>query len=70
MQRFLSRKFIMALAAQLTGLAVLIWPQQEGPIAQGIQSAVALVVVVLSALGYLSAEASVDRANVQQSDNP
>ncbi len=62
MKRFASRKFIMALAAQVTGLLVLIWPAQEAGIAAAVEAVAALAVVILSSLGYVAAEASVDRA--------
>lgn len=65
MQRYLSRKFLLALAAQLAGLAVLIWPEHEQSILAGAEAIVALAVVLLSTLGYLTAEAAVDRKRAQ-----
>jgi len=62
MKRYLSRKFIVALAAQMTGLAVLIWPSRADALASGIEAAAGLAIVLLSSLGYLAAEAAVDRA--------
>jgi hypothetical protein len=61
--RWASRKFLTTLAAQVGGMLVLIWPQKSGEIAAVVQSVTALAVVLLSALGYVSAEASVDRAD-------
>lgn len=70
MKRFLSRKFIVALAAQLSGLAVLIWPQHSEGIAAMAESLSGLLIVVLSSLGYIAAEASIDRkaASAPQDD--
>ena len=61
MKRFTSRKFILAMAGQLTGLAVLIWPQHSEGIAALAESITGLTIIVLTALGYIAAEASVDR---------
>lgn len=61
--RWTSRKFLMTLATQVAAVAVLIWPQRGQAITEGAQGVVALVVMLLSALGYVHAEASVDRAN-------
>ena len=63
--RWKSRKFLLALSAQVTGILVLLWPGQESAIAQSSESVTALVVVVLSTLGYLHAEGTIDR---QQKD--
>jgi len=71
MQRFLSRKFIAAFSAQLAGLSVLIWPEQEAAINAGFESLTGLIVTLLAALGYITAEAAVDRARAgQRSDGP
>jgi len=67
MVRFTSRKFLVALGAQLAGLLTLIWPNHAEPIMATVQAVVAMVVVLLSALGYVSAEASIDRASAGQS---
>ncbi|MCC7408785.1 MAG: hypothetical protein IT442_11985 [Phycisphaeraceae bacterium] len=64
--RWLSRKFLLSLSAQVTSVLVLIWPQQESVIAQASTSVTALVVLLLSGLGYVRAEASVDRARAGQ----
>jgi len=68
MKRFASRKFLMALAAQCIALAALIWPEHEDQIAAIVQSVAALAVAVLSAVGYIRAEASIDRAGVATRD--
>lgn len=69
MVRFTSRKFLVAMGAQVAGLLALIWPGQAEPIAATVQAVVAMVVVLLSALGYVSAEASIDRSRAEQSGN-
>lgn len=60
-----SRKFLTTIAVQIAGLLVLFWPEHGDVIADTVQSCVALVVLVLSALGYVSAEASIDRGRVE-----
>ena len=60
--RWTSRKFLTTLTAQVAALAVLFWPQQHDVIVQAAESVGALVVLVLASLGYVTAEASVDRA--------
>ncbi len=60
-KRWMSRKFITSLAAQVAAVVVLLWPQHQPAIVQASESIAALLVLVLSALGYVHAEASVDR---------
>ena len=62
MKRFASRKFIMALAAQVGALVVLIWPEHEATVMATVEALAALAVSLGSALGYVAAESSVDRA--------
>ena len=61
-KRWMSRKFLVSLAAQVTAIAVLLWPEHESAIVEAGRSITALVVLGLASLGYLAAEASVDRA--------
>lgn len=61
-RRWTSRKFLTALGAQIAALLVLLWPGQEEAITEAVRSGVSLLVLGLSALGYISGEASVDRA--------
>lgn len=63
MQRFTSRKFLTTLATQVAALAVLFWPDHQDAIANAAQGIVALVVLVAASLGYVTAEASIDRQN-------
>lgn len=65
--RWMSRKFLLALAAQVTAMLVLAWPQHAGPIAEAAEAVTALAVIALSALGYLAAEGGVDRARARAS---
>ncbi len=60
--RWTSRKFLLSLAAQATAVAVLLFPQHESAIVETGRSVTALLVLLLTTLGYLGAEASVDRA--------
>jgi hypothetical protein len=59
--RWTSRKFLLSLATQVTALLVILWPQHESAILQASQSITALVVMVLTTLGYVHAEAGLDR---------
>lgn len=59
--RWTSRKFLITLATQVTAIAVLAWPGHESVIVEASESITALVVLALSTLGYVHAEASVDR---------
>lgn len=68
--RWTSRKFLLSLATQLTAIAVLLWPEHQSAIAQASESVAALLVLLLSSLGYVSAEASLDRQSQTQSKPP
>ena len=59
--RWTSRKFLLSVSAQLTSIAVLLWPAHESAIVQASTSITALVVLLLSSLGYVTAEAAIDR---------
>lgn len=61
MKRWTSRKFLMAVAAQIAALAVLLWPDRADAVAGAIESVAALLVAVLSALGYITVEGSIDK---------
>ncbi|MEM9417490.1 MAG: hypothetical protein AAGA25_00365 [Planctomycetota bacterium] len=56
-----SRKFLLSLSVQVTAIAVLLWPEHESAIVEVSRSATALLVMLLSSLGYVSAEAAIDR---------
>ena len=68
--RWTSRKFLLSLATQLTAIAVLLWPEHQSAIVEASQSVTALLVLLLSSLGYVSAEASLDRQPQQQPKPP
>jgi len=68
-KQWTSRKFLVSLAAQVTAIAVLLWPEHESAIVEASRSVTALAVLALSALGYLAAEGSVDRARAEGSGN-
>lgn len=70
MSRFASRKFITTLAAQIAALMVLMWPQHESSIVATVDAAAALIVALGAALGYVTSEASIDRARVERADQP
>ena len=64
--RWMSRKFLVSLAAQLTAMAVLLWPGHESQIVEASQSVTALAVLLLSSLGYVAAESSIDRRRAEE----
>ena len=59
--RWTSRKFLMTLSVQVAAIAVLFWPEHEAAIVEASRAVTALIVLLLSTLGYVTAEASVDR---------
>lgn len=59
--RWTSRKFLLSLSVQVSAIAVLFWPEHESAIVESGRSITALIVMLLSGLGYVSAEASIDR---------
>ena len=63
--RWTSRKFIMAVSAQLTALIVLLWPGQESAIVEASTSITSLLVVLATSLGYVISEAKIDAQNAQ-----
>ena len=63
--RWTSRKFLLAVSAQVTAMLVLLWPQHAAPIVEAAQAVTALAVIALTALGYLAAEGGVDRARAR-----
>jgi uncharacterized membrane protein len=69
-KRWLSRKFIVSLAAQGAAIAALIWPGHEDAIYSAAQSIVALVVLALSALGYVRIEGGLDRQALEKQLSP
>lgn len=67
-RRWTSRKFLLSLSVQLTAIAVLLWPEHESAIVEVSRSATALVVMLLSGLGYVTAEAAIDRRDRPATD--
>ena len=61
--RWTSRKFILAVSAQLTSMVVLFWPGHESAIVEASTSITSLVVILATSLGYVTAEASIDAQN-------
>jgi hypothetical protein len=58
--RWTSRKFLLTVAAQATAVAVLLWPGHESAIVQASQSVMSLLLLMLTAAGYVRAEAALD----------
>jgi hypothetical protein len=61
MQRFLSRKFIVALSALIVALLVILRPQKADEIDHKASEITALVVAVLTAGGYIGVEGAIDK---------
>jgi len=62
LQRISSRKFLLALAAQLAAVIAVFWPAQGNQVADAAQRIAGLVVLLLAGLGYGVIEADVDKA--------
>jgi len=60
-RRWTSRKFLLSLGAQLTAVAVLLWPEHESAIVEASRVVTALTVLGLTAGGDVVVEASIDR---------
>ena len=58
--RWASRKFWLAVSAQVTGVFVLLWPEHESVIVEASRAVTSLVVIVLASVGYVQAEARID----------
>jgi len=63
--RWTSRKFLMSLAAQLTAITVLLWPEHESAIVEASRSITALIVLGATSLGYITAEAAIDKSQAK-----
>jgi hypothetical protein len=61
-QRLSSRKFILAMIAQLTGIAVLVFPGYENEIAQASEHIGAMLLMAVTGFGWIKAEAEIDTA--------
>ena len=62
-EKFFSRKFLLALSTQVEGFAVLIWGLSAGETVATIAGAVIMVGV---ALGYVKTEGDIDKANADK----
>lgn len=60
LQRISSRKFLVALAVQITSVIALFWPGHESALETAAIRIVALITLLLAALGYGKIEASTD----------
>ena len=58
--RWTSRKFLLSVIAQIAALLVLLWPEHQSAIVESCRNGGALLVMLLSALGYVKAEAAID----------
>ena len=60
LNKFKSRKFLMAVFAQVTGLVVLFYPEHQSEIESTATNVSALLLIALSATGWIVAEGMVD----------
>ena len=63
--RWLSRKFLVSFLTQVAAVLVLMWPEHAAAIDEAATSITALVVLALTSLGYVAAEAAVDRKRLE-----
>lgn len=68
--RWTSRKFILAVSAQLTSLVVLLWPGHENAIVEASTSITSLLVILATSLGYLAAESTLDARHAEPPGSP
>lgn len=66
-QKFKSRKFLLTLFAQITGLLVVLLPEYESQITEAAAHVTGLLMMALTLFGYLQAESAIDAAR-EQSD--
>lgn len=64
MEKFLSRRFLIALAAMISGVLIALFPESEEAVNTAVSQISGLVMATLGALGYMVTEASVDKAAV------
>ncbi len=64
LDKFKSRKFLLALVGQIAGIIVLFFPDKQSDIITASQYVGGLLVMALTAIGYMVAEAKVDQAGV------
>jgi hypothetical protein len=65
--RWRSRKFLITLAAQVTAILTLLWPQHESAIAEASGAITALLMMGLTAVGYVVTEGAIDRGRASHS---
>ncbi len=60
--KFKSRKFLLALFAQIAGILILLFPEHESTISEAVTKGGALLLMALTGAGWIKAEAEVDAA--------
>ena len=62
LQRISSRKFLIALAVQVSAVATVFWPQHESALESAAVQIAGLATMLLAAMGYGVIEASIDKS--------
>lgn len=60
MKRWTSRKFLLSLSTQIVAILVLLWPSEHEALVEAGESITALVILLLTTLGYVSVEGRLD----------
>lgn len=63
-QRLTSRKFLVTLIAQIVGIAVLVFPEEQERIVQASTNVAALLLMLGTGMGYIRGESEIDAARV------
>ncbi|MCC7147146.1 MAG: hypothetical protein IT443_11930 [Phycisphaeraceae bacterium] len=69
MAKLTSRKFLLTLVSQITGILILMYPGHEDQITQVAANASGLLLVLLSTLGFIKYESSIDAARATSEGN-
>lgn len=70
LEKFKSRKFLLALVSQITALVILFVPEHTDMVTQIINGAFATLLSVGTAVGWIKAEASIDSEKLYKENNP
>jgi len=65
MNRYKSRKFLMALSAQITGILVMVFGEFDPGLEQSVGTAAALLLMALSGASYMKHQGAIDLVDVE-----